>query len=282
MGEKKYASLATEDLREASSLADDFDAVIASVAYTKEPPDNYPAEGNPIFADVRFVMDGDGSVEERTFAQKYNLGGKAGDDFTISEDGFGLVPADPDSKVRKGSKWATFVQRMQAEGVPKTLLASGDVSKMVGIRGRWKRVDDEERKFSDDKKRSSKFPQQTLVLKRLYSKFAQDGAVIADGAIPQAASAGNSGTAAAPAGDFDLDGATLELLSAVLQEKGGKIARTALTLPLSQKANANPAYKNYRSDIAKRGTDEAYLKSLVEAGLIKYDPSAKPQVVEAA
>src|SRR5262249_51641866 len=119
---QKYASFAGAKLREQTGLFDDVDAKVVAFKFSKEAPDNYPAEGNPIFAYVSLLLDGDGPEDERTQVQIYNLGAKAGDEFTIGDDGYGLIPVDDAVNTgRKGSKFTIFTQALETAGVPATI-----------------------------------------------------------------------------------------------------------------------------------------------------------------
>src|ERR1051326_9148920 len=98
---QKYASFAVEDMIESSGLFDNVDGVVSGAKFTKEAPDNYQAEGNPIFFILGITLNGDGPVEDRTVSQTYSLGAQAGDNFTISSDGYALVPSNDDARIRK-------------------------------------------------------------------------------------------------------------------------------------------------------------------------------------
>ncbi len=156
------------------------------------------------------------------------------------------------------------------------------MGKLVGLRGHWKRVDDEKllgkaREFqNDNRKNKSKFPPQTLVCTKLLAMPGEKG-------TPTGATAtmANQPAASVSGGDVpDLDTETGLLLLQVLDgAKENSVQRSQLTLHLSKAAGGqNPR----RQEIAKRGTDEGFLKGLVEAGKITYDPAAKPQVVTKA
>jgi hypothetical protein len=275
MSNQKYASLAVEDLKEGSNLFDNVDATITKAVYTNEAPDNYTAEGTPIFAVISLELKGDAPIEERTVSQSYSLGASAGANFTVSDDGFGLIPNEDGVSLRKDSKWGTFVSALANEGLPKPILQSGDVSKFVGLVGHFTRVADKERNFvNDSRKQKSKFPPSTLVCTKIHSL---PGAVVATKASSKPA-----GGAAPVANDSDFDTVVGGYLMTVLEKKAkeGKssVQRSTLGLLLSQAA----AKEERRQDIARRGADEGFLATLVEAGMINYDASAKPQVVSIA
>lgn len=282
---QKYASFAAKDTRQAGSLPSDFDATVTSAQFTKEAPDGYPVDGNPIFAVIKLVQDGDGAEEERTIVQSYNLGGKAGDEFTISDDGFGLICTDDSiTSTRKGSKFDLWKCSLENEGVPQTITETGDLSKIVGIKGHWRRVDDEKllgkkREFGDDKKSMSKFPPQTLVLVKL---LALPGEKVTAKARSVQTITPSSTPAAAPAGD--LDTVVGQYMVEVLKSaKDNTVQRSQLIALLSKAAVRAPN----RQDIARRGSDEAFINSIVESGVvvgddyfsIAYDPTAKPQTI---
>lgn len=270
---QKFASFAIEDLKEGSNLFDNVDGPITDLKLTTEAPDNYTVEGNPIFAVLSIELAGTTPVEERRVSQSYSLGASAGDNFTISEDGYSLIPTNDDAAVRKDSKFGTLMQSFQNEGVPATILKSGVLSALIGLNAHWKRVADKERSFADDKKQSkkSKFPPSTLVCTKVI-------ALPGVNTVPTTTGTTATATTAAASGPFDLDTATFDYLSKVLVNKGGKVQRSQLTLLLSQAAMKD----EHRQEIAKRGTDESFLVSLSEAGVIKYDPASKPQTVLAA
>ncbi len=282
---QKYASFAAKDTREAGSLPSDFDGAVVAAQFTKEAPDGYQADGNPIFAVVKILRrDIEGTEEERTLVQSYNLGGKAGDEFDISDDGYGLIPKDDSiTSIRKGSKFDLFKCSLENEGVPQTITEQGDLSKFLGLDGHWRRVDDAKllgkaREFGDDKKSKSKFPPQTLVLVKLLALPGEKAATKTNGkAASVATSATSTNGAAASSGDLDTD-TQLHLLDVLANAKDNKVQRSQLIALLSKAAVKAPN----RQDIARRGSDEEFLKGLAESGVIAYDPAAKPQTVSLA
>lgn len=289
---QKYASFAAKDTREAGSLPSDFDATIAAIQLTKEPPENYTAEGNPIFANVTLLIDEAGdykdkSEQERTLVQSYGFGAKAGDEFTISGDGYGLIPSDDSvTSIRKGSKFDLFKCSLENEGVPQTITEQGNLALFIGLRGHWRRVEDEKllgkkREFNDDRKSKSKFPPATLVLVKLHSLPGEKGK-----AAPAAAKAAASATAsAAPAVEGDIDTKTGTYLVQVLQGAKDNTVQRSQLIALLSKAAIKDAQ---RQDVARRGSDEEFLKFVSEAGIVvgenvysvSYDPASKPQVVK--
>lgn len=280
---QKYASWAAKDTREANSLPSDFDAEIVGFQFSKEAPDNYPAEGNPIFGWVTYLIDAAGdyadkSEEERTLKQAYNLGGKAGDEFTISDDGFGLIPnEDAVASIRKGSKFDLWKCALENNGVSQAITESGNGSKVIGIRGHYLRVADEKllgkkREFANDK-REKKFTAETLVMVKLLAMPGEK-----DKATSTAKTAPAATSAPASSGE-DLDGRTLNFLIDVLNAKDDKtVQRSQLIGLLSKQA----IKEKDRQDIARRGSDEAFLLAQAETGLIVYNQSAKPQTVQLA
>ena len=272
-------SMWPDDAREASTLPSDFDATITNGIFTKEPPDNYNAgEGNnPIFTNITFLMDGDAPEAERTLLQSYSNGGKSGDEFEISTNEHSIYPTGDEVTIRAGSKWHLFLTQLKAQGVPQPVLQAGDISKLFGLRGHWKRLDDakllgKERDFADDKRKKSKFPPQTLVLVKLLSLPGEKAVGKSNGAVAQVAPAG-------PVTAFDLDMATVGCLDAVIKAaKDNKVQRANLVLLLTREA-MKQGYEPYRTDIGRRGAEEAFLVQLAEAGLVAYDPAAKPQYV---
>ena len=284
MPDNKPASFATKDMKEGSNLFDNVRASLTAGKFTKEPPDNYAAEGDPIFGVITLLLAGDGSVEERTVQQSYSLGGSAGQMFTIAPNGDYLIPSSDDAAPRKDSKFGTLAASMQNEGVPESLMEAFQWSKMVGLDAQWKRVADKERTFAEQKRdaRKTKFPPSTLCVVKIY---ALPGEVAKSAPTPTAGStgtfkpnggiAGTVATPAAAAAPSDLDGDTWSILEAVLKAKGGTEQRGRLTLAVSKAAMERPD----RAMLAKRAAEEAFLQTLVDAGLISYGAAEKGQPV---
>jgi len=273
---QKYASMSARDTRENSTLFDNIAAVITNFQFTKEAPDNYEAAGSPIFGVLYITGDGDGAEDERKHTQSYSLGAKAGEEFTISADGYGLIPIDDSvASLRKGSKFDTLKCSFENEGVPSTIFENGDMSKLIGLRAQFKRVNDPERNFGDaGKAKTSKFKPQTLICVKVLGLPGEvgSGKAIA-GKTATAPAAGQS----APEGDLDTVTGQY-LLEVLANAKDSKVQRSQLTLLLSKVAMKDPR----RQDIARRGSDEAFIATLVEAGVVNYDPAAKPQYVSAS
>lgn len=271
---QKFASFATEDMKEGTGLFDDVDATLTNLQFTKEAPDNYAAQGNPIFAVVHMLLTGDAPEEERKVSQSYSLGAQAGDNFTISEDGYKLIPTNDDAAPRADSKFGTFCKYLQASQVPASLLKNGDFSKLIGLTGHFKRVADKERTFAEENgrgARKSKFPPSTLVLTKLIALPGEKAVGKSNGAATTVAP--TTSAPAASSGDIDTD--TWPYLEAVLKNNGGTFQRGKLTLKVSQAAAANAR----RTEIAKRAAEESYINSLVELGMVTYAAAEKGQPV---
>lgn len=285
MPEQTYASFASEDLREQSNLWDNVDARITDFQFTKVAPPNYTTEGgDPIFAVITFLIDGDAPEAERSTSQSYSLGASAGSQFAISNDGHGLIPLTADSVVRKGSKFTTLTASFEEVGLNKTLLKTGDFGKLIGFYGHWMRKPDQPRTFVKDqltsrKDRVSKFPPSTLVLTKI---LAMPGEVAA-AAVP-AKGKGNGKAAAAPANAAvpgvtetgDLDSDTMEYLLLALKNAKGTLQRGQLTLAIGRAAGTtNPNRANY----AKRAFDEGFLNNLAGMGIIVYEQTKTGQPI---
>lgn len=277
MSQEKRASFAQEDMKAGGGnlwgTAGPVRARIIGGRFTKEAPDNYQGEGNPIFGVVDFELAGDAPIEERKVNQSFSLGGSAGDNFAISPDGNYLVPTNDDAAVIKDSKFGTFASSLQNEGVSKAIMASFSFDQIVGLDGDFKRIADKERVFQNANKRQSKFPPSTLCLVKLYG-------IGTTAAVGKTAATGNTATPAttADAGPVDLDNETLPYLEAALKAAGGTLQRGRVTLAVSKQAMKDPHRALYAGHAAK----ETYLASLVEAGIITYDTAAKGQPVSLA
>lgn len=279
---QKRASFAVEDMvAGGGNLWGTAGAVRAKVVggrFTKEAPDNYTAEGNPIFGVADFELAGDAPIEDRKVNQSFSLGATSGDNFTISEDGDYLIPTSDDAHIVKDSKFGIFASSLQNEGVPKTIMADFGFSRIAGLDGDWKRIADKERNFVNDTKKKSKFPPSTLCLVKLQAMPGEHAktAGVATAATPLSPSAT---TAASSAGPSDLDGDTWLSLETALKAAGGSLQRGKLTLAVSKAAGSeNPN----RQAMARRAMEEPFILSLVEAGVLKYAAADKGQPVSLA
>lgn len=296
MAGQKYASWAAEDTRESSGLPSDFDSTIVAAQFTKEPPDGYnlPQGSDPIFGWLTHLIDDGGEYagkteQERTLKVPYSVGAGAGKEFDISEDGFGLIPKDTNvAAIRKGSKFDMMKCTLENEGVPKAITQAGTLEAIVGLRGHWRRVEDEKllgkkREFNDKDEKKKKFPDQTLVMVKLLSLPGQQGkAAPATKSAPAANASAPAGATAVPQGD--LETRTGYFLREVLNgEKSKSVQRSQLVARLSKAALA----ETDRAAIAKLGSDEAFITKLSAEGMVigndffqtTYDPKVTPQVV---
>ncbi len=293
----KRASFATEDMKEGSSLFDNVRGVVVAGKFTKEAPDNYTADGNPIFAVLKLRLalektEGESDEDHAARinqAQSYSCGAQSGDNFTISPDGDYLIPNTDESAIRKDCKFGTLATSLQREGVSKTVMADFAFSKIVGLDGQWKRIADKERTFAEERQarggpgKKKSFPPSTLCLVKLYALSGETAATKPNGKAKSAietAPAGSTAPAADVSGE-DLDTETFGFLEGVLKTaaaKGKTVQRSQLTLLLSRAAAASPN----KQAIARRGPEEAFLASMVATDLINYDPAASPQVVSLA
>lgn len=301
MPEQVYASFATEDLREQSNLFDNVDARVQAFQFTKTPPPNYTFEkdADPIFAIITFLIDGDAPVPERTVTQSYSLGATSGREFSISADGYGLIPISTEMSSRKGTKFTTLTESFQKVGIASTLLKSGDFSKLIGLYGHWMRVADKPRNFQDDqlssrRGKTSKFPPSTLCLTKIIAMPGEKGAAVpatasaakatkANGKDAPAMNAAAVDAQAAFTETGDLDSDTMECLLAALRASkntdsdGRKVLqRGQLTLAMGRvTGTTNPN----RGVYAKRAFDEAFLTNLDGLGIVVYGQAIKGQPI---
>lgn len=273
----KVVSFAPENLKEGNNLFDNVKAEITSFQFTKEAPDNYKAEGNPIFAVVglhlyeltKVAGESDEEFKQRrNQTQSYSLGASAGDNFTISADGYSLEEAVEGANPRKDSKFGTFVSALTKEGVPSTLL--NNFKAILGLRGLFKRVEDKARNFGNQVQKVSKFPPSTLVCVKLVSLPGTKAA-----ATTAAASASAN---TATSGDTDLD-AQQFLTTVLAAAPNGKIQRGNILISVRKATLDAGVDKETGMTIAKRAAEEAFLVSMAQMGVVTYDPSAKPQAV---
>jgi hypothetical protein len=285
----KRASFAVEDMKEGGGnlwgSAGPVRATIVGGVFTKQAPDGYNAEGNPIFGKVDFLLAGEGPEEERRVDSSFSLGAQAGDNFTISPDGQYLIPVTDDAQIVKDCKFGTFTGSLQREGVPTNILREFEFSKITGLDGDWKRVTDKARDFGDRPTapgQKKKFAPSTLQLVKLHTAV-KDGALVI-GAKPAAATSAPAASAApaasnAPQATGDVDADTWTLLERVLRANGNTIQRGRITLAVSKEAGAgNPGRGTY----SKRAAEESFLNEMAAAGVLTYDQAGKGQPVTLA
>lgn len=251
---------------EGTGLFDDVDGTILAVLFTTEAPENYEADGNPLFANVSILLDGDGAEADRTVNQSFSLGGKSGDNFSIAEGGTGLIPEHDHATVNKSTKWGIFVEALRKEGVTPSILDDGDMAKLTGLYAHFNRTADKERKGLKNT-RTSKFPLTTLVVTKIHAL---------PGAKSVSKGAGKSAAATAPESDGGetLDDKCGRYLLDILASKDGKVQRTQLALLASKAAQKDPD----RLPISKRMADEAFLST---NAAWTYDASSKGQLITA-
>lgn len=266
MEKQKYASMNPDTFSEGTGLFDDVDGEIRNIQFTTELPDNYTSEGaSPLFSNVTILLDGDGPIAERTVTQGYSLGAKSSENFTVSDDGYGLIPQTEHATVNKSTKWGTFVEALKKEGVSETILNAGDMSVVIGTRAHFNRIADRERKGLKNQ-RTSKYPPTTLVVTKIHSLPGTTGATQSksNGAVPVGAVA--AGT---------LDDKCASALLDILASKDGKPVQRAQLSLLARKVTIKDPDS---LDISKRIMDEDFLKTNLAW---KYDATAKGQPIAA-
>jgi len=161
VAEQKYASFAPADVKESggSNLWDNVDATITGFRFTREMPDGYKIEPKPgeeiapIGAFIDFEVDGSAPVEERRVNQFFSVGAKVGLSFDIAQGGYALVPKTEDAQLFS-SNFSKFVRSLVDNGLPLPVVAAGDFSKILGLKGHFKRIEDKngrERVWKDKK-----------------------------------------------------------------------------------------------------------------------------------
>lgn len=268
VAKQKYASMNPDTFSEGTGLFDDIDGVVSNVHLTTDQPENYTTDGAaPLFANVSIVIDGDGDEAERTVTQGYSLGAKSSENFTVSDDGHGLIPQNDHATINKGTKWGTFMAALAKEGVPATILNSGDLSELVGLRAHFNRTADKERKGLKNQ-RASKFPATTLVVTKIHA--------LPGGKATVAASTKSNGAHISTDG-MSLDDKCASTLLDILALKEGKPVQRAQLALLARKLTMTS--KDPQSvDISKRIMDEDFLTTNVAW---TYDAASKGQQISA-
>lgn len=286
MSETKYASFAPKDVKEisGSSLWDNVNATITGFKFTKELPANYKIEPragetvSPIGVDVNFEVEGSAPVEERRVSQFFSAGTKAGLSWNISEDGYKLVPKVEGAEIY-ASNFSKFVRSMVENGLDVAVIEAGDFSKILGLKGHFKRIEDK-----DAQERTRTFTKRDGTQG---SETSKPKILLCTKVLAQPTGKGASTSAATPAADaasedFDLDSATADALLTALKAKKGKAVQRSQILVLVSNVvmlGADGKPNPNRAAIAKRAQEEEFLNSMTELGIVKYDAAGKGQPV---
>jgi hypothetical protein len=275
-GQKQgYASMDPETFSQGGGLFDDVDAIVTEAKFTAEPPEGYNPEGNPLFFVLGLHIDG----MDEPVSQSYSMGAKAGDNFEISEDGLGLIPNGPASKLGASSKFGLFMGALKTEGFPiADLSGENGMGALVGLRAHFNRMPDPERKGLKTGGKEKKYPETTLVVTKIHTLPGeqQKPGSKAGGKKGASAPAASSKTAAAKgAGNAeDIEAAESALVS-ILAAKGGSVQKSQLPLLAVKELAKNPR----KQEIAKIVYSEEFLSR--ENEYWEFDATANPQVVTA-
>lgn len=276
MSKQAFASLDPENFSTGSGLFDDVDGVVTGAHFTNEPPDGYTADGNPLFFVLEIQIDGaDGPVEQR-----YSMGGKAGDQFTVSDDGLGLIPEGPHSRLGASSKFGLFMAALKTEGFPIASLGGedGNMGALVGLRAHFNRIPDPERKGLQQRpgQKEKKYPESTLVVTKIHALPGEKPATAkkATTTAKPAAGKATSKPAAAPVADDEDIQVAEETLVVLLAANNGTIQKSKLPILAARELAKHPR----RQEVSKLIYSEPFLLRQVAW---TFDPSSNPQVVVA-
>lgn len=257
-----YASMDPDDFSQGGGLFDDVDGTITVARFTNEPPDGYNAEGNPIFFEMGLRIDG---ADDDVF-QKYSLGGKAGDNFEIADDGAYLVPSSPSARIVASSKFGIYMGALKQESFPISKLSgAGGMKNLVGTRAHFNRIADPERKGLQTGKKEKQYPQTTLCVSKIHAlpgdEKASTGKASAKGTKKETAAPKQTAqTTAAPAAEAGSNGynaVAQEVLLSVLAEANGSIKKAQLPLAVTRALGSNPK----KADILKLILSEEFLNT---------------------
>ena len=273
MSKQQYASMDPETFSTGGGLFDDLDVVFNGARFTTDPPsDDYQVEGSPIFAVVEFTPDG----AEESVSQHFSCGAKAGDNFSISEDGFGLIPNGPNSKLKKSCKWGTFLDAAKTAGFPlNTMSGEQGINAIAGTRAHVNQIPDAERTGIQKSAKQQKYPPTTLCITKIHS-LPGEVKKSAGKSAPQASAKGASKPAAvkaAAAGPSEDDIQVAErTLAAILVAKEGSIQKSQIALAAARELAKHPR----RQEVTKLTYD---LNFLARETFWQWDPTSNPQVV---
>lgn len=226
-----------------------------------------PADGSQPKKFVNVDVTYEGGGQKTT--EHYLLGN--GDEWAPNATKTGAIPTETGRKVWNKSDVIKWVTSLVNAGFPKALVGA-DLSVFVGTDVDVNRVTQEGSKYTD--KKTGKERERTIMLvTKIYElpKRAQ----VAGGKV-------NAATAPTPAtpppvgngsSDDANDGLLTEILIDVLSTKGNEngIAKDKLLQPIFIQATRKKLPAPVRKSIQERSQDDAFLATLVEGGLIKYD-----------
>ena len=119
--------------RGGGGFLNDSDGKIVDVQATFDPP--FANEGGYLYVTVSVQEDGkDAPTEQSLFA------GGTEEEFTVSEDGHGVIPAEPGRNLSRGTAFADFIASIDATDHPGSQLDTDDVlnfSPLIGSRFRF-------------------------------------------------------------------------------------------------------------------------------------------------
>lgn len=278
--QRAAASFDPEDIKKpgsgGSSLWDNVDATITGFRFTKDVPEGYKLEARqgqtekpePIFAYIDFEIDGTAPVAERRVQERCSVGSSSGRFFDVSADGYRLIPRTDDAQLWSNN-FTKLIATMVDNGLPRPIAKAGDFSKIINLKGHFKRVEDKDAGYK-----------RTWTNKKGETKEENPRYLACTQVIALPGNNAPAATTTTSANDnFDLDSAASQYLQDVLTSRKGKaLQRSQITLLVQQAASKDI---EHRAAIAKRASDLDFLQNLNELGIIRFDPSEKGQPVTA-
>mgnify|MGYP001613730638 CR=1 FL=1 len=258
MAEETVASFNPDD---ASGLLDNARVKISSVVV-----DVFAADSGSKFVNVNVTYKGDNDITER-----YLLGGA--DQWAPNAAKTGAISIKEGGRIWNKSDVFKLMKSIIDAGFPKARLG-GDLSVLVGLDVHVTRVTQEGSTYKD-KKTGQDRQRTTLLVSKIYTDAAQLATGAYTTALPKAAAKATAPKAAAKAGAPVVSGddsVNDEFATEVLVEVLGKG-------PVAKDGVKSPAFliitkkkqSAIREAVQARLVNDAFLGSLVEAGLIAYD-----------
>jgi hypothetical protein len=184
------------------------------------------------------------------------------DDWTVSEDGYTIEPADGNQSLSAGTSWAKFITSLcEANAEIENLLPEDSINyqAILGTRARLVQRTDAERtkKFGQkvDKKTGKGYDRKDLVVEQVYELPGSKPAKSTGGkANPPSKTAKGKATPVAAQGD-DLETLTKETLLQVIADNKGSIAKSKLSMKFLTKLMQHPQ----REDARKLVFSDAFL-----------------------
>lgn len=266
------------DTYSSGGLLDDVDVVITNAAFMLWDYNGKVAVAVPALGVTMRLVGEESDPDESKDHDQYFSCGKT-EDFVPNADGSGLVPVGAKTSLNNTCNGGLFLAGLVNVGLPKTVLASGDIRGIIGMRGHVNRVPAPERTGVEPRADGRK--PEILIMTKLIALPGEAATAKPTGAVkaglskvatiakPDAATATASVSASAPqvpsatsVGDASLDAELSEVVLTLVSEAGGTIAKKMIAPKVFALYKGNPN----QGAAMKRASSDEFLMGLTESG----------------